>query len=301
LGRGGRVRRRGRQLRGFRLACGVLLVAGLACVIPWSPPAPLGYHRTAPVEGAGATIGAAQCYDCHGSFDGHFVASAAHPDCESCHGAGELHAYTARAQDIRFPASRDCASCHEVGSKTLLGWTTSPHARANVLCSDCHDTHGRELWNLREPGETASTTMQHAGPASRLCLDCHPEVRAQLDLPSHHPIAEGMVDCTDCHGAHESRRETLGALTRRCVACHQEVAGPWIYEHPPVSEDCGYCHVPHGASADYLLEVPQPAACISCHTLPIAGAIHQPYAFTTACTNCHNAVHGSYADPHLRN
>jgi predicted CXXCH cytochrome family protein len=67
-----------------------------------------------------------------------------------------------------------------------------------------------------------------------------------------------------------------------------------------VSEDCGYCHVPHGASADFLLEAPQPASCISCHTLPIQGAVHQPYAFTTACTNCHNAVHGSYSDPHLR-
>jgi predicted CXXCH cytochrome family protein len=109
-----------------------------------------------------------------------------------------------------------------------------------------------------------------------------------------------MVQCTDCHGAHESRKQTLGALTRRCTACHQEVAGPWIYEHPPVNEDCGYCHAPHGASADFLLETSQPAACISCHTLPIAGAIHQPFAFTTACTDYHNAVHGSYADPHLR-
>jgi DmsE family decaheme c-type cytochrome len=133
-----------------------------------------------------------------------------------------------------------------------------------------------------------------------MCVSCHPEVRAQFDLPSHHPIAEGMVGCTDCHGAHESRRETLGSATRQCVGCHQEVAGPWIYEHPPVNEDCGYCHAPHGASADFLLEASQPAACISCHTLPIAGAIHQPYAFTTACTDCHNAVHGSYTDPHLR-
>ncbi len=109
-----------------------------------------------------------------------------------------------------------------------------------------------------------------------------------------------MVQCTDCHGAHESRRQTLGALTRRCTECHQEVAGPWIYEHPPVNEDCSYCHAAHGASADFLLETSQPATCISCHTLPIAGAVHQPFAFTTACTDCHNAVHGSYTDPHLR-
>ena len=78
------------------------------------------------------------------------------------------------------------------------------------------------------------------------------------------------------------------------------VLKPWIYEHPPVNEDCSYCHAAHGASADFLLETSQPATCISCHTLPIAGAVHQPFAFTTACTDCHNAVHGSYTDPHLR-
>ena len=85
-----------------------------------------------------------------------------------------------------------------------------------------------------------------------------------------------------------------------CTTCHQEIAGPWIYEHAPVSEDCGHCHTPHGASADFLLEVPQPAGCINCHSLPISGAVHEPWAFTTRCTDCHSAVHGSYTDPVLR-
>ncbi len=73
-----------------------------------------------------------------------------------------------------------------------------------------------------------------------------------------------------------------------------------MYEHAPVGEDCGHCHAPHGASDDFLLELPQPASCISCHTIPISGAIHDPWAFTTRCTDCHNAVHGSYTDPSLR-
>jgi DmsE family decaheme c-type cytochrome len=271
-----------------------------ACMSHWAPPEPEGHQRTQDVPGAGARIGADSCYDCHDSFGDHFVTSDAHPDCESCHGPAERHAYTAQSADIRYPGTADCAACHRIGSKTLLGWETSPHGRASVICSDCHDTHNRELWNLRPASAIASTVMRSAGAVTQMCVGCHPEVRAQFDLPSHHPIGEGMVGCTDCHDAHESRRKTLGDLTRRCVACHQEVAGPWIYEHPPVNEDCGYCHAPHGASADFLLETSQPAACISCHTIPIAGAVHQPFAFTTACTDCHNSVHGSYADPHLR-
>ncbi len=240
------------------------------------------------------------CGDCHDSYGDHFVSSGAHPECESCHGPGELHAYSARPADIRYPSSDDCAACHERGTTTLLGWTSSPHARSNVICSDCHDTHNRELSNLRQTGALQTALLRQAGTTTRMCVSCHPEVRAQFDLPSHHPIGEGLLGCTDCHDPHASQRQSLGARTRLCAECHQEVVGPWIYEHPPVSEDCSYCHTPHGSSADFLLEVSQPAACISCHTLPTAGAVHQPYAFTTGCTDCHNAVHGSYTDPALR-
>jgi DmsE family decaheme c-type cytochrome len=282
------------------LVLGLLVLGLVACVARWSPPGQVGRHRTEPIDEAGVRIGASACFDCHASFPEHFAASEAHPDCESCHGAAQLHAYTARAADIRFPSSEDCASCHQVGSKTLLGWTTSPHARADVICSDCHDTHNRELWNLRPASQLEGTVLRHAGNTTRMCAACHPEVTAQLSLPSHHPLQEGMLECTDCHPPHESRRTVLGALTEQCVSCHQDAAGPWIYEHPPVTEDCGYCHAPHGTSADFLMEVSQPAACISCHSLPISGAVHQPYALTTACTDCHQAVHGSYADPHLR-
>jgi DmsE family decaheme c-type cytochrome len=295
---GGKRPLRKRYLR--FVAASVLLGGLFACVSVWSPPDQSGHQRTKPVEGAGAQIGAARCYDCHDSFEGHFVASEGHSDCESCHGAAELHAHTARAMDIRYPGSEDCAACHQIGSKTLLGWTTSQHSRSGVTCSDCHDTHNRELWHVRKAVQVQGTMLRHAGGTTRMCVSCHPEVSAQFDLPSHHPMREGMLECTDCHGAHENRRQTLGALTQVCVSCHQEVAGPWIYEHAPVTEDCGYCHAPHGTSADFLLEASQPAACISCHTLPLAGAVHDPYAFATSCTDCHNSVHGSYTDPHLR-
>ena len=260
-----------------------------------------GYHRTESVSGAGHPIGARACQDCHDSFDEHFAQSDAHPDCESCHGAAQLHAHTDRAADIRFPSSEDCAACHQVGGKTLLGWSTSTHARAGVICSDCHNTHNRELLYVRKATQLQATVLRHAASTTRMCASCHAEVAAQFDLPSHHPMEEGMLTCTDCHDPHENQRQTLGAKrTQMCVACHQEVAGPWIYEHPPVTEDCGYCHAPHGASADNLMETSQPAACIACHSIPIAGAVHQPWAFSSDCTSCHNAIHGSYAEPHLR-
>ena len=282
------------------LACLVVLAGLLSCVGQWTGPTPQGRHRTQPIEGAGSEVGAAACRECHDSFEEHVMSSEAHADCESCHGPAQLHAYTARARDIRFPSSEDCASCHEVGRSTLMGWSRSPHHRADVLCSDCHDTHDREPWNLRRSGPLQAAAMPRASDTTRLCASCHPEIAARFDLPSHHPLGEGMLGCSDCHGAHESDRDALGDPTRRCVSCHQEVAGPWIYEHPPATEDCGHCHVPHGATSDFLMRASEPSACISCHTIPIAGAAHQPFGLTTACSDCHNAVHGSYADPHLR-
>ena len=276
------------------------LVLAVACATAWQTPREGRNHRTEPVAGAGASIGAEECTDCHASFEGHFAAGERHADCESCHGPAQLHAHTARAGDIAFPGNDDCATCHETGSKTLLGWSTSTHARTGVLCSDCHDTHNREPWHLRDAGQNARTTLPRATASTRLCASCHPEVEAQLALPSHHPVGEGMLDCTDCHGAHEDRAASRSRQTDVCTECHQEVAGPWIHEHAPVNEDCGYCHTPHGASADFLLQVNQPGTCISCHSVATAGAIHDPYAFTTRCTDCHAAIHGSYTDPVLR-
>jgi DmsE family decaheme c-type cytochrome len=282
------------------VAIAVVAAVAIACVSQWKPPQQQGYHHTDPVEGAGRRIGAEACRDCHASFDGHFMASQAHVDCESCHGPAELHAHTASARDIAYPANAECAACHQIGERTLLSWSSSVHARSNVICSDCHDTHNREPRHVREAETRQRVVLPRASATTQMCSGCHAEVVAQLGLPSHHPVGEGMLDCTDCHDPHRNTAMTRGPRTQLCTACHQEVQGPWIHEHPPVNEDCGYCHTPHGATADNLLETSQPAACISCHTLPTAGAVHDPYAFTTRCTDCHNAVHGSYTDPVLR-
>ena len=271
-----------------------------ACVSSWPAPEPTGYERTAAVVDAGQQVGPQRCFDCHDSFEQHHVSSDQHAYCEACHGPGERHAFSARAADIRHPSSDDCMACHRTGHDSLWDFEQSGHARAGLLCTSCHDTHGRELRLLRSADAMQGATLPRAADATRLCTSCHSEVAAEFGLPSHHPIAEGMLECGDCHSPHSSQQSALGARTDSCAKCHQEVMGPWIYEHPPAAEDCSYCHVPHGASADDLLETPQPAVCISCHSLPTAGAVHDPWAFTTRCSDCHNAIHGSFSDPHLR-
>lgn len=278
----------------------LLLLAVAACVTTWSAGDLRRSHRTEPVEGAGEPVGAEECLTCHEEVAGHAPAPTYHADCESCHGAGELHWETEEVTDIRYPSNDDCIACHDVGHRTLLGWALSDHQQGGVYCSDCHATHGREPWLLQRPGQVARAVLPHASDTTRMCSSCHPEVAASLSLPSHHPVREGMLDCTDCHAPHGASEASLGGETARCTGCHQDFAGPWVYEHAPVTEDCGHCHAPHGASSRALLATNEPGACISCHTIAESGAVHEPFAFATRCSDCHSAVHGSYADPHLR-
>jgi DmsE family decaheme c-type cytochrome len=286
---------------GGRLWVFLTILGGLlACVTTWSPPEIRSYHRTAPVPNATEFAGADECEDCHEDVGGHALGPDYHADCETCHGPGYLHSESEEVAEIRFPSNADCSGCHETGRATHLAWSTSEHDRTGVLCSDCHQSHTREPMLLRTSASVAGSVLRHASGTTKLCVSCHAEVASRLNLPSHHPVREGMLDCTDCHRPHEDQRITLGARTALCTGCHEDHAGPWIFEHAPVAEDCGYCHAAHGTSEFNLLETSEPGVCISCHTVAETGATHEPSAWVTRCTDCHGAIHGSYADTHLR-
>lgn len=280
--------------RHWVVGLGIVLAA---CVSTWPAVAPQRYHRTEPVAEA-EPIGAEECLVCHEDVAGHAPAPAYHADCEACHGPGSVHGDSEDPADIRYPSDADCLACHD-SRRSHLAWTGSDHARGDVSCTDCHQPHNREPKQVRRV-MSGDALLRHGTATSQLCASCHVDVASRLELPSHHPISEGMLDCTDCHSPHASQTTQLGPPTEQCARCHQDVVGPWIFEHPPVAEDCGYCHTPHGAVADALLDTNQPGTCLSCHTLPLAGAGHDPSAYVTRCTDCHSAIHGSYSDPHLR-
>lgn len=257
----------------------------------------------------------ANCLKCHTSDDGsaiHAVFRSAHAAlggggsaaCTSCHGASEKHDRRgSKAQpDIsfgpRWPSDIDtrngsCQSCHESGAQLL--WAGSAHQQENIACADCHTSHQQADLALGSSDSEA------------LCLNCHTQVRAELRLPSHHPIAEGKTTCNDCHNPHGGLGD--GALHQvslndNCLSCHQEKRGPFLWEHPPAAEDCALCHRPHGSINDRLLTARGPALCQQCH----AAAFHPsvPYGGDTLsggranqnilgknCLNCHSQPHGS--------
>ncbi|MFH1723483.1 MAG: DmsE family decaheme c-type cytochrome [Elusimicrobiota bacterium] len=213
--------------------------------------------------------------------------------CETCHGPGSKHAEAGGNKNdpgfstIGKVSADTCLSCHKGGETKL--WDVSAHAQAGLDCTKCHGVHkGEGTKNLiLSPNET--------------CLQCHKKNRLAMNLPSHHPMKEGKMSCASCHNPHGGEFGNLRAenTTELCFKCHAEKAGPFIHEHPPVSEDCKICHEPHGSQNHRLLKKKQPLLCLGCHKLPhwSTGAIGTPSLQVRRlyyqCTNCHREIHGS--------
>ena len=229
--------------------------------------------------------------------------------CESCHGSGLQHVEEGDPALIINPAKTDqfgaqmCLTCHK--DEAFDNWMFSEHNGAEVNCSACHQVH---------------VAPDHAAKSSPdMCYDCHSDVRAASYMPSHHPIAEGQIDCIDCHNPHGGRVALAMDDTEQelCFRCHADVQGPFMYEHPPVNESCTMCHSPHGSVADKLLKQSEPALCLNCHpmhfhatveSLPgswegyptqgpdrVASSDRDSFkrGMTTRCTQCHTEIHGS--------
>ncbi|MGD8395137.1 MAG: GSU2203 family decaheme c-type cytochrome [Candidatus Eiseniibacteriota bacterium] len=300
---------------------GVALVA-LAVGFGAAPPATAEYVIQYPAELSDATfVGNESCMGCHeelgeaflsgrhGAIRSHEAVTATHLGCESCHGPGSRHADSGEPADIVNPATADaalssrlCLQCHKGGEAG--GFEHSHHALADLACTACHGMHGEQRTALlvdRQPS---------------LCYTCHADVRAQTYLPSHHPIQEGKMVCTDCHDPHARQfQNTLAGErgTDLCFSCHAGYEGPFVFEHAPVVEDCGICHAPHGAVANSLLHQNEPFICLQCHqvhfhaTLPgidgefttldgnpgISTRDGSKSVMMTKCTQCHSQVHGS--------
>ncbi len=95
-----------------------------------------------------------------------------------------------------------------------------------------------------------------------------------------------------------------------CLRCHQDKAGPFVYEHPPVRvEGCEMCHSPHGSTNARLLRRPVAfTMCLECHngapgfSLRGTGDPNPSPSHNMAdprfrnCTGCHIRIHGSNSD-----
>jgi DmsE family decaheme c-type cytochrome len=146
-----------------------------------------------------------------------------------------------------------------------------------------------------------------------MCTSCHPSTRSDFFMPSHHPVTEGIVSCSDCHlaVAQSPKQRTGSGAGEVCVACHAQFAGPFPFEHQAAVEysteegGCPNCHAPHGSTQPRLLkqpyEAPAFAVCSQCHVVPKHqfNSNHGSQWAGVPCSECHVDVHGSYESRHL--
>jgi DmsE family decaheme c-type cytochrome len=210
--------------------------------------------------------------------------------CGSCHLSAQEHAEAGGRKDLvtslrgasAAVQQQTCNQCHG-HERALMHVDAGAHHRFEVSCLSCHS-----------PAVKRGDTRQDA---ESKCASCHQTVAAEFLQPNHHPVPEGAMGCSDCHDPHGARSKTrdLELREERCVACHTQYRGPFVFAHQAGRSDgCVACHVPHGASNKRLLRQHDTQQnCLQCHgDFPI---FHDqtPGAVFTNCLNCHTEVHGS--------
>jgi DmsE family decaheme c-type cytochrome len=238
--------------------------------------------------------------------------------CQACHGDASDHLKDPTkfkpANKIKYGTAAEktavCFACHQ-SNRQLAFWESGKHSLNDVSCSSCHSIHG----TYRGPNINYFQTTFRPNEAD-ICGKCHQDIRSQTLKPSHHPIPEGKVKCSDCHNPHGAISPVMlknATVHDQCISCHTDKRGPFVFEHPPVEENCITCHNPHGSSHYKLLNEHTPNLCQDCHDAARhPGSLYGGNAawllpdgtpnpsvntrfIARACLNCHNAVHGSNA------
>lgn len=229
--------------------------------------------------------------------------------CEGCHGPGKAHVdgggdktkiFTFKNASTQEVNAR-CMSCH-AGGPQHMNAINSIHTQNNISCISCHSPH--------KP-QTKEFLLTKAQP--ELCYSCHLEKKAEFEMPFHHRVNEGLVQCSDCHNPHGTvgpkQVRTSATQDAVCFTCHMDKQGPFVFEHQPVKiEGCASCHIPHGGANAHMLRVSNVnLLCLQCHTNSLMNAktgnapgtpsFHSQQTFFKSCTLCHIQVHGSNFDP----
>ncbi len=270
----------------------------------------VGFDRSFIIPEAAAASQGEVCADCHELIAPAFAQSYharawkgmnSSSTCQSCHGPTDKHVDDPSKETI-VSFSKDgpqaeelnklCLGCH-VTTSMLSYWDVGSHSRNDVACTSCHIIH------------TSKSSVDQLS----VCFTCHRSQRGQISKRSHHPLQEGKIQCSDCHNPHgtESSHGMINAenVNQLCYQCHADKRGPFVFEHPPVEENCAICHTPHGSRHAKLLVEKAPNLCQDCHSWQrhpgtpydadtgLVGDGPSNRFFGRSCVNCHGAIHGS--------
>jgi len=208
----------------------LLLAGGLTLAVTLISCGTVNRAVVAPPQIPGAKyVGSKSCAECHENITRNFAtathsrlqangANASEVGCESCHGAGSLHAESANKATIINPkkSAETCFQCH----LDMRGRFALPHSHplqeGRVGCGDCHDPHKGPA--IKGGG------MSIAGE-NETCFKCHQAQRGPFVF-EHEALREGCVTCHSPHGSVNSKM-LVERNANLCLKCHfqQQTAG----------------------------------------------------------------------------
>ena len=225
-----------------------------------------------------------------------------------------------------FVGTEACDTCH---SDIVRDFRTASHARLmakgdNAKNMGCESCHGPGSLHVAAGGGAGKIINPRKSPDT--CFQCHATLRAQFQLPHHHPVIEGKMSCSDCHNPHKGKAIKGGGTSMQqhvkgggfafmsmndtCMQCHTAQRGPFVYEHEAVREGCIVCHSPHGSVNQRMLNERNHTLCLKCHfqeqkvpgRIFIGDVDHSNFLPQGTCwsAGCHEEPHGSQVSPLLR-
>ena len=216
-------------------------------------------------------------------------------------------------EGANYVGNKVCSECHTNYARMF---PASPHGRVHVEgaklagqtgCESCHGAGSKHV----QGGGGRGKFIINPRKDPTACFQCHLEIHAQFNLPQHHPVVEGRMNCVQCHDPHgQDIFKPAGGLAmarqnQTCAQCHREQARPFVFEHEALREGCTVCHSPHGSISSKMLVERDANLCLKCHAQVAgpgaAGDIYigkVPHAAnlqrgTCWSAGCHTAVHGS--------
>jgi hypothetical protein len=217
----------------------------------------------------------------------------------------------AGAQGIR---NDTCLACHGQPGITLTlddgdvvpltvdtsTYELSVHGEQGLDCVECHTTVGA----YPHPVFHAADRRDFNTQLYRACEGCHEnEYAKSLDSVHDRARAAGIAEaalCTDCHGAHDTRRLTDATtqellpeahlwIPETCARCHSTIYDKYLTsahgsalvgEGNPDVPTCIDCHGVHdiGDPTTAAFRLTSPEMCARCHTDP---ELMQPYGLST--------------------
>jgi predicted CXXCH cytochrome family protein len=183
-------------------------------------------------------------------------------ECDKCH---DPHGSDRRLQLLGDPSGPLCFPCHKPEEYGGVRFTTAG-MEVTGNCGVCHESHSSWMPRLL-PKEV-----------QQLCLFCHENLRARMELlgRSHKPVMDGR--CLDCHDAHSTGHpgQLRDAPPQLCYLCHDHEDIRKLIETSSVvhgalktKESCNGCHAGHGSVLPKLLAEPEKTSCLSCHDEPL--------------------------------